>query len=46
MFMAAGFCMLEGGLQEVKYSCYMSKNIGLFSIAGFMYYLVELQFNV
>ena len=41
MFMAAGFCMLEAGSVRSKNTAVIClKNIGLFSIAGFMYYLV------
>ena len=41
MFMAAGFCMLEAGSVRSKNSAVIClKNIGLFSIAGLMYYLV------
>ena len=41
MFMAAGFCMLEAGQVRSKNTAVIClKNIGLFSIAGFMYYLV------
>ena len=41
MFMAAGFCMLEAGNVRSKNTAVIClKNIGLFSIAGIMYYLV------
>ena len=41
MWMAAGFAMLEGGLVRTKNtSMQMLKNIGLYSIAGIMFYLV------
>ena len=41
MFMAAGFCMLEAGQVRSKNTAVIClKNIGLFSIAGFMYYLI------
>ena len=41
MFMAAGFCMLEAGQVRSKNTAVIClKNIGLFSIAGFMYYLL------
>ncbi|MEE2694917.1 MAG: ammonium transporter [Pseudomonadota bacterium] len=41
MFMAAGFCMLEAGMVRSKNTAVIClKNIGLFSIAGIMYYLV------
>ena len=41
MFMAAGFCMLEAGQVRSKNTAVIClKNIGLFSIAGIMYYLV------
>ena len=41
MFMAAGFCMLEGGLVRSKNAAVQSlKNISLFSVAGIMFYLV------
>ena len=41
MFMAAGFCMLEAGQVRSKNTAVIClKNIGLFSIAGVMYYLV------
>ncbi|MEG3619191.1 ammonium transporter [Magnetovibrio sp. PR-2] len=41
MWMAAGFAMLEGGLVRTKNtSMQMLKNIGIYSIAGIMYYLV------
>ena len=41
MFMAAGFCMLEAGQVRSKNTAVIClKNIGLFSIAGLMYYLV------
>ncbi|WP_147110196.1 ammonium transporter [Tateyamaria sp. syn59] len=40
-FMAAGFAMLEGGLVRSKnVTMQMTKNIGLFSIAAIMYWLV------
>ncbi|MFN3230615.1 MAG: ammonium transporter [Alphaproteobacteria bacterium] len=41
MWMAAGFCMLEAGLVRSKNVANMCvKNIGLYSIAGIMYFLV------
>ena len=41
MWMAAGFCMLESGLVRTKsVAAICSKNIGLFSIAGLMYFFV------
>lgn len=41
MWMAAGFCMLEAGLVRNRNVATMClKNIGLYSIAGVMYYLV------
>ncbi len=41
MFMAAGFCMLEAGQVRSKNTAVIClKNIGLFSIAGIMYYLL------
>ena len=41
MFMAAGFCMLEAGQVRSKNTAVIClKNIGLFSIAGIMYFLV------
>ena len=41
MFMAAGFCMLEAGQVRSKNTAVIClKNIGLFSIAGIMYYLI------
>ena len=41
MFMAAGFCMLEAGQVRSKNTAVIClKNIGLFSLAGVMYYLV------
>ncbi len=41
MFMAAGFCMLEAGQVRSKNTAVIClKNIGLFSIAGVMYYFV------
>ncbi len=41
MWMAAGFCMLEAGLVRSKNVATMCiKNIGLFSLAGIMYYLL------
>ena len=41
MFMAAGFCMLEAGQVRSKNTAVIClKNIGLFSIAGVMYYLI------
>ncbi|MEX0281913.1 MAG: ammonium transporter [Arenibacterium sp.] len=40
-FMAAGFAMLEGGLVRSKnVTMQMTKNIGLFSIAAIMYWIV------
>ena len=41
MFMAAGFAMLEAGMVTSKsVSVICAKNIGLFSIAGIMFWLV------
>ena len=41
MFMAAGFCMLEAGLVRAKNTTtQLTKNIALFSIAAFGYYLI------
>ena len=41
MWMAAGFCMLEAGLVRSKNTAMQcSKNIGLYSIAGIMYWLL------
>ncbi|MHC8491705.1 ammonium transporter [Thalassospira sp. SM2505] len=41
MWMAAGFAMLESGLVRTKnVSTILFKNIGLFSVAGIMYYLI------
>ena len=41
MWMAAGFCMLEAGLVRSKNVATMCvKNVGLFSIAGLMYFLI------
>ena len=41
MFMAAGFCMLEAGLVRSKnVSMQCLKNIGLYSIAGIMFWLI------
>ena len=41
MWMAAGFCMLEAGLVRSKNTTMQcSKNIGLYSIAGVMYWLI------
>jgi Amt family ammonium transporter len=41
MWMAAGFCMLEAGLVRNKNVATMClKNIGLYAIAGIMYYLI------
>jgi Amt family ammonium transporter len=41
MWMAAGFCMLESGLVTSKsVSAIAAKNIGLYSIAGIMFWLV------
>ena len=41
MWMAAGFCMLESGLVRSKSAATIcTKNIGLYSIAGLMYFLV------
>ena len=41
MWMAAGFCMLEAGLVRSKNTVMQcSKNIGLYSIAGIIYWLV------
>ena len=48
MFMAAGFCMLEAGQVRSKNTAVIClKNIGLFSLAGVMYYLVgyNLMYN-
>jgi ammonium transporter, Amt family len=44
MFMAAGFCMLEVGMVRAKNAATICvKNIGLYSIAGLMFYLVGYQ---
>jgi Amt family ammonium transporter len=41
MWMAAGFCMLEAGLVRSKNTTMQcSKNIGLFAVAGIMYWLL------
>ncbi|MBE9551968.1 MAG: ammonium transporter, partial [Proteobacteria bacterium] len=41
MFMAAGFAMLESGLVRAKNTAtILLKNIGLYSIAGIMFYLI------
>ena len=41
MWMAAGFTMLESGLVRSKSAATIcTKNIGLYSIAGLMYFLV------
>ncbi|WP_428409585.1 ammonium transporter [Hyphococcus sp.] len=41
MFMAAGFCMLEAGLVRSKNAATIClKNIGLYSVAGLMVYLI------
>ena len=41
MWMAAGFCMLEAGLVRSKNTTMQcSKNMGLYSIAGVMYWLI------
>ena len=41
MWMAAGFCMLESGLVTSKsVSVICAKNIGLYSIAGIMFWLM------
>ncbi|MCK5622111.1 MAG: ammonium transporter [Alphaproteobacteria bacterium] len=41
MFMAAGFAMLEAGLVRTKNTAtILLKNIGLYSIAGIMFYLI------
>ncbi len=41
MWMAAGFCMLEAGLVRSKNTTMQcSKNIGLYSVAGLMYWLI------
>ena len=41
MFMAAGFAMLESGMVTSKsVSVICAKNIGLYSIAGIMFWLV------
>jgi Amt family ammonium transporter len=41
MFMAAGFCMLESGLVRSKNTATIClKNIGLYSVAGIMFYLI------
>ena len=48
MFMAAGFCMLEVGMVRAKNAATICvKNIGLYSIAGLMYYLIgyNLMYN-
>ena len=40
--MAAGFCMLEAGLVRSKNTVMQCpKNIGLYSIAGIIYWLVD-----
>src|SRR6056297_4255453 len=40
-FMAAGFAMLEGGLVRSKnVTMQMTKNIGLYSLAAIMYWLI------
>ena len=45
MFMAAGFCMLEAGLVRSKnVSMQCLKNIGLYSIAGIMFWVVGYNF--
>ncbi|WP_221237187.1 ammonium transporter [Roseospira goensis] len=48
MFMAAGFAMLEGGLVRTKNTTMqMTKNIGIYSFAGLMYWLIgyNLMYN-
>ena len=41
MWMAAGFCMLEAGLVRSKNTTMQcSKNIGLYAVAGIMYWLI------
>lgn len=48
MFMAAGFCMLEVGMVRSKNAATICvKNIGLYSIAGLMYYAIgyNLMYN-
>ncbi|MEQ9641247.1 MAG: ammonium transporter [Alphaproteobacteria bacterium] len=41
MWMAAGFCMLEGGLVRTKnVAMQCTKNISLYSVAGIMYFLI------
>ena len=43
MFMAAGFAMLESGMVTSKsVSVICAKNIGLFSIAGIMFWMLSL----
>jgi ammonium transporter, Amt family len=48
MWMAAGFCMLEAGLVRSKNTTMQcSKNMGLYAIAGIMYWLIgyNLMYN-
>ena len=41
MWMAAGFCMLEAGLVRSKNTTMQcAKNVGLYSVAGLMYWLI------
>jgi Amt family ammonium transporter len=45
MWMVAGLCMLEAGLVQSKNTIKQrSKNIGLYSIAGLMYWLLGYNF--
>ena len=49
MWMAAGFAMLEVGFVRAKHAAVICmKNIGLYSIAGIMFYLVgyQLMYNI
>ncbi len=49
MLMAAGFAMLEAGLVRTKHTAAIClKNIGLYSIAGVMYYVIgyQLMYNL
>ncbi len=44
MWMAAGFCMLEAGFVRTPHVATIClKNIGLYSVAGIMYYLIGYQ---
>lgn len=41
MFMAAGFAMLEAGLvRQRSVSTQLTKNVGLYSLSGIMYYII------